>query len=219
MKREIDQLKQKLLALCSVVEEQLWDAVRSIQNRDGKLARRIIDQDRRIDEMEVDTEEACLKILALYQPVAIDLRFIITTLKINTELERIGDLSVNIAERSEFLAAHEPVSIPFDFESMAEKTQAMVRQSIDALINMNTHLAYEVCRSDDAVDAINRQMYEQVKQGILKHHEHIESFIHLLSVSRHLERVADHATNIAEEVIYMVDGNIIRHRTEDFLNQ
>ena len=216
MNREIDALKQKLLTLCSVVEEQFWDAVRSVQNRDAALARQVIEQDTRIDRMEVDAEETCLKILALYQPVAIDLRFIVTALKINNDLERIGDLSVNIAERSEFLARQEAIDAPFDFALMAEKTQSMVRRSIDALINMDIRLAQQVILSDDEVDAINRDMYNLVKESILHRPDQIESLIHLLSISRHLERIADHATNIAEDVIYMVEGRIIRHRTENY---
>jgi phosphate transport system protein len=217
MKNEIEKLKKKLLALCARVEEQLWQAVKSVKDRDEKLARRVIDQDCQIDQDEVDVEEECLKILALYQPVAIDLRFIVTALKINNDLERIGDLSVNIAERSEFLARQDPVDAPFDFDLMAEKTQAMVQKSIDALVNIDTALAHAVCEMDDEVDAINKEMYDLVKQGILKQPDHIESLIHLLSVSRHLERIADHATNIAEDVIYMAEGRIVRHRTEEYL--
>lgn len=216
MKREIEKLKQMLLTLCSQVEEQLWQSVKAIEKRDGRLARQVIDRDVQIDQMEVDVEEECLKMLALYQPVAIDLRFIITALKINNDLERIGDLSVNIAERAEFLADQEPVDMPFDFETMAGKTQAMVRLSIDALVNMDCHLAQQVCASDDEVDQINKEMYDLVKQSILKHPEQIESLIHLLSASRHLERIADHATNIAEDVIYMAEGRIIRHKTEEY---
>jgi phosphate transport system protein len=216
MNSEIEKLKKKLLALSSEVEQQLWLAVKSIKERDGEMARRVIDHDYEIDKNEVDVEEDCLKILALHQPVAIDLRFIVTAFKINNDLERIGDLSVNIAERSEFLARHVPVDMPFDFDLMAEKVQAMVRDSISALVNLNCSLAHSVCRRDDEVDAMNKEMYDQVKQGILDHPEHIESLIHLLSVSRHLERIADHATNIAEDVIYMVEGQIIRHKTEEY---
>lgn len=217
MKNEIEKLKKKLLALCAQVEEQLWQAVKSVKERDGKLARQVVDHDCRIDQDEVDVEEECLKILALYQPVAIDLRFIVTALKINNDLERIGDLSVNVAERSEFLAHQEPVDMPFDFDLMAEKTQQMLQKSIDALVNIDVPLAYEVCEMDDEVDAMNKAMYELVKQCILKHPEHIESLIHLLSISRHLERIGDHATNIAEDVIYMAEGRIVRHKTEEYL--
>lgn len=216
MKREIDHLKQMLLTLCSTVEEQLWQAVKSIQNGDEQLARQVISNDAQVDQMEVDVEEECLKILALYQPVAIDLRFIITALKINNDLERIGDLSVNIAERGEFLALNDPVDVPLDFENMAEKTQAMLRLSIDALINMDIHLAQRVCKSDDEVDAINKEMFDIVADAIRKNPDRIDVLTHTLSASRHLERIADHATNIAEDVIYMVEGKIIRHHAEDF---
>lgn len=214
MKREVERLKQMLLTLCSLVEEQLWQAVKAIEKRDGEMARQVIQRDWQVDQMEVDIEEECLKILALYQPVAIDLRYIITALKINNDLERIGDLSVNIAERAEYLAGHDPVDAPLDFETMAEKTQVMVHLSIDALVNMDCHLAHQVCKSDDQVDQIHKTMYDQVHQSILKHPEQIESLTHLLSASRHLERIADHATNIAEDVIYMAEGRIIRHRKE-----
>ena len=216
MKTQIDKLKKMLLMLSSRVEEQLNLSVKSIKDRDAALAFCVIEQDPEIDQAEVDVEEECLKILALYQPVAVDLRFIVTAFKINNDLERIADLSVNIAERSDFLSRHEPVDTPFDFDRMAEKAQAMLRDSISALVHLDCRLAYEVCRRDDEVDAMNKQMYDLVKQGIREHPEHIESLIHLLSVSRHLERIADHATNIAEDVIYMVEGRIIRHKSEQY---
>jgi phosphate transport system protein len=169
--------------------------------------------------MEVDVEEECLKILALHQPVAIDLRFIVTALKINNDLERIGDLAVNIAERSEFLAGQEPISVPFDFEAMAEKTQWMVTESLDSLVDMDCKRAYQVCAADDEVDALNRKMYKQVEASIIAHPRWTRCLFHLLSVSRHLERIADHATNIAEDVIYMVEGKIVRHKAEDYGSQ
>jgi len=198
------------------VEENLWKSVKSIKQRNEELARKVIDGDEEIDQMEVDVEEECLKLLALYQPVAVDLRFIVTSLKINNDLERIGDLAVNIAERAVFLAKQPRIDVPFDFDGMAEKVQIMVRLSLDALVNMDCDLADRVRRADDEVDAINRQMYDQVKQSIREHPEWIESLIHMLMVSRHLERVGDHACNIAEDVIYMVKGEIVRHRAEDF---
>jgi phosphate transport system protein len=216
MSKEISRLKKKLLVLCSQIEDQLCSAVRSIQERDSELAEKVIEKDLKIDQDEVDIEEDCLKILALHQPVAIDLRFIVTALKINNDLERIGDLSVNIAERSLFLSRQKPFDIPFDFDLMAEKAQTMVRNGIKALVEMDVDLANEVCAMDDEVDSINRQMYDLVKQSILKQPELIESLIHLLSVSRHLERIGDHATNIGEDVIYMVKGEIVRHQTETY---
>ena len=216
LKKEVDSLKKELLILCGMVEDNLWQAVKSIKNRDVDLAKKVIDSDPEIDQMEIRVEEDCLKILALYQPVAIDLRFIITALKINNDLERIGDLAVNIAERSQFLSAQKSTGTFFDFETMAEKTQTMVKRSLDALVNIDCDLARQVCQNDDEIDTLNREMYDQVKSKIKQSPEDIETLIHQLSVSRHLERIADHATNIAEDVIYMVKGEIVRHKTENY---
>lgn len=216
MQKEIENLKSKLLALCAAVEKSLCLAVQSVRERDSALARSVIDDDVHIDQMEIDVEEECLKILALHQPVAIDLRFIITALKINNDLERIGDLAVNIAERGEFLAGQEPISVPFDFDAMAEKTQWMVTESLDSLVDMDCKRAQQVCAADDEVDALNRKMYKQVETSIIAHPAWTRCLLHLLSVSRHLERIADHATNIAEDVIYMVEGKIVRHKAEDY---
>ena len=216
MKREIDRLKQMLMSLCEVVEESLRQAVEAIKTRDEALAKMVIARDVEIDQMEVDVEEECLKILALYQPVAIDLRFIITALKINNDLERIGDLAVNLAERGTFLAGQHREDVTLDFDAMTEKTKSMVHRSLEALVNMDSKLAYDVCAADDEVDQINHQMFLIVQDEIRAHPEQSESLIHLLSASRHLERVADHATNIAEDVIYMIEGRIVRHKAEDF---
>jgi phosphate transport system protein len=214
--REIEKLKKRILFLSAMVEESVQKAVRAIEERDPKLAKEVMNADPDVDQMEVDVEEECLKILALHQPVAIDLRFIIAVIKINNDLERIGDLAVNIAERAAYLATRQRVPIPFDFVGMADKAQAMLRKTLDALVNMDPNLAREVCASDDEVDTINREMYAQVKDGIRKHPERLDCLIHVLSASRHLERIADSATNIAEDVIYMTEGEIVRHRTEEY---
>ncbi|MBN2182224.1 MAG: phosphate signaling complex protein PhoU [Sedimentisphaerales bacterium] len=216
LQREIENLKKKILALGARVETTVHEAIRSIEQRDAALAQKIIEDDIQIDDFEVEVEEECLKILALHQPVAIDLRFIVAVLKINSDLERIGDLAVNIAERSAFLASQEPVNAVFDFSRMSKKTESMLNKSLDALVNMSSELAHEVCGDDDEVDGINRQMYLRIQEAIQKYPEQMPSLIHLLSVSRHLERIADHATNIAEDVIYMIDGKIVRHKTEDY---
>ena len=216
LQREIENLKKKILALGARVETTVHEAIRSIEQRDAALAQEIIDDDIQIDDFEVEVEEDCLKILALHQPVAIDLRFIVAVLKINNDLERIGDLAVNIAERSVFLASVPQVSAAFDFARMSSKTESMLNRSLDALVNMSSELAHEVCIDDDEVDGINRQMYLNIQEAIQKEPDKIASLIHLLSVSRHLERIADHATNIAEDVIYMVDGEIVRHREEEY---
>ena len=216
LKRAIERLKAKLLSLCTDVEERLRQAVKSIDLQDGELARQVIDTDEQIDHMEVKIEEECLKILALYQPVAIDLRFIITVLKINNDLERIGDLAVNIAERSEFHASREKIDILLDFDTMVHKTQAMLRNSLKSLVDMDCRLARQVCVDDNEVDDLNREMYNQVKDAIRSRPDGIESLIHLLEIARDLERIADHATNIAEDVIYMAEGEIVRHKAEDY---
>ncbi len=216
LQREIENLKKNILCLGARVEATVHDAMRSIETRDAALARKIIEEDIQIDQTEVEVEEECLKVLALHQPVAIDLRFIVAVLKINNDLERIGDLAVNIAERSSYLAGQPEASVSFDFARMSEKTEAMLNKSLDALVNLSSQLAHEVCMSDDAIDDMNRQAYLRVQDAIRKHPDQMSSLIHLLSVSRHLERIADHATNIAEDVIYMIDGEIVRHKTEDY---
>ena len=214
MLKEIDRVKKMVRALSDRVEDSVHRAVNAIERRDAALAKKVIDNDIEIDHMEVDVEEECLKILALHQPVAQDLRFIVAVLKINSDLERIADLAVNIAERAIFLSSQEKLDIPFDFPGMADKAKEMLEKSLEALFNLNSELARDVCAADDEVDEINRQVYEKVKEGVAKHPERISSLLHFLSVSRHLERIADHATNIAEDVIYMNDGDIVRHKAE-----
>lgn len=214
LQREIEKLKKSILTLGALVENAVQQATFAIQDRDAELAQSVIDKDLVIDHEEVEVEEECLKILALYQPVATDLRFIISALKINNDLERIGDLAVNIAERAVFLAFRLQPDISFDFVGMAKKVQSMLKRSLDSLVNMDTHLAHQVCKDDDEVDDINTRVFEQVKEHLQNYPDSMESLIHLLSVSRHLERIADHATNIAEDVIYMVEGSIVRHQSE-----
>lgn len=216
LERAIKKLKKHLLVLGGRVEENVRLAVESIIARDGELAKQAIANDEAIDQIEVDIEEEALKMLALYQPVASDLRFITAALKINNDLERIGDVAVNIGERGLYLCEQPPVTVRLDFAAMAEKTQDMLKSSLDALVNVSASLGREVCACDDEVDAMNREMYELVKDSMHKHPGEIDSLVHLLSVSRHLERIADLATNIAEDLIYLVEGEIVRHRTEDY---
>jgi len=216
LQREIENLKRDILTLGAITENSVREATRAIKQRDEALARSVIAKDANLDQMEVEIEESCLKILALHQPVAIDLRFIIAVLKINNDLERVGDLAVNIAERALFLATGVEIDVEFDFTKMAVKTQAMLKKSLDALVNLDARLAREVCASDDEVDAMNKQMYLMAQDGMRKYPDQVELLIHLLSVSRHLERIADHATNIAEDVVYMIEGEIVRHRTEEY---
>ena len=219
LQTDLNSLKEHTLALAAEVEESVRLAVRALEERNSSLASRVIDYDHTVDKKEVALEEDCLKILALHQPVAVDLRLVVAILKLNSDLERIGDLAVNIAERAQFLASREPVPTPMNFAGMAEITRNMLRKALDALVNMDIKLAREVCATDDEVDAINREMFAQVQNGIRDNPEQMECLLHLLSASRHLERIADHATNIAEDVIYTVDGEIVRHRAENYLAQ
>jgi phosphate transport system protein len=217
IRREIATLKKEILALGAAVEEILYKAMKSLEERDKALAEQVMQEDAAIDQMEVEIEEDCLKVLALHQPVAIDLRLIIAILKINNDLERVGDLAVNIAERSAFLATKEKVEIPQEFMKMSEITRDMLKKSLDALVTEDPALAHKVCGMDDAVDAIHSDMYTLVQEEIKKDPERLESLIHLLSVSRHVERIADLATNVAEDVIYMIDGEIVRHKVENYM--
>ena len=217
--REITRVKQQILTLGAEVEDSLRHAVMSLVNRDTALAQQVVTRDSEIDQHEVDIEEECLKILALHQPVAIDLRFLIAVLKINNDLERIGDLAVNIAERSLSLSMQPPVAPPFDLPAMAERVQGMVRRSLDALVSVDVAGAQRVLDEDQHVDDIHRQMYDQVKAAIRKDVDKTDELIQLLAVSRYLERVADHATNIAEDVLYLVNGQIARHRADRFFGQ
>jgi len=211
LQREIERLKKKILSISARVEAAIQDAVRSLKNRDPALAEKVIEGDAEIDRIEVEMEEDCLKVLALYQPVAADLRYVVAVLKINNDLERIGDQAVNIAERAEFLATQKRLEFPGELTLMLEKAQAMLRKSLDALINQDAVLAREVIAQDDEVDDLNRKMYSLIQSCICKEMDQLACFIAILSVSRQLERIADQVTNIAEDIVYLVEGEIVRH--------
>ena len=210
-RKELETIKKRILTLGSMVEDLVHDSVQAVDRVDAELADEIIKKDSEIDETEVDIEEECLKVLALHQPVAVDLRFIIAVIKINNELERIGDQAVNIAQRVQVIAKRPKPPFWFDYSEMGEKAQKMLRMSLDALVNMDVDLAYRVITMDDEVDQIKSEAYDKIKQAIQDLPERVGYYINLLLISRHLERLADHATNIAEEVIYLVEGEIFRH--------
>lgn len=211
MQRELEKLKKMILELAAVAEECVQQAVQSLERMDLELAERVIANDDRVDQMEVDLEEECLKILALHQPVAADLRFIVSVLKINNDLERICDLAVNIAERTVGVVAEGRVPIPFDVARMGGAVQVMLKKALDALVQLDLEAARAVCHLDDEVDAMHKKNYQLVKEQIRRHPERIDSLIQYTSVSRHLERIADLATNIAEDTIYLIEGEIVRH--------
>jgi phosphate transport system protein len=210
--KELEQLKKRILALGAMAEDRVRMAVKAIETRDTVIADKIINTDYEIDEMEVEIEEECLKILALHQPVAVDLRFITAVIKINNDLERIADEAVNIARGVRFLSKEKKVfKFGFNFSAMHEKTQIMLKHSLDALVNMDTDIAVKVCLLDDEIDDMNKEVHRLVKDSINENPEQGRQLVDLLLISRHLERIADHATNIAEEVIYMIEGEIVRH--------
>jgi phosphate transport system protein len=211
LRRELEKIKKKMLSLGALVEERARMAVEAVEGRDAEIAERIINSDWEVDEMEVEIEEECLKLLALYQPVAVDLRFLVATIKINNDLERIGDEAVNIAERLQVVAKRPPLAFVFDYTPMAEKVLAMLKMSLDALVNLDVDTAYKVIFMDDEVDDIQVQAYQRIKQSIKENPDRVSLLINLLLISRHLERLADHSTNIAEEVVHLIEGEIVRH--------
>ncbi len=211
LQREIEKLKKRILSIGGMVEDRLQKAIRAIDVKDVGVANNIIKTDFEIDEAEVEIEEECLKLLALYQPVAIDLRFIIASLKINNDLERIGDEAVNIAQRILILSKTEHNLVHFTYNEMAERSGFMMRKSIDSFVKLDLDLAFKVIKMDDEVDEMDYQIYNTVMDNIRHNPEHVEYLTNFLFISRHLERIADHATNIAEEVVYLIEGEIIRH--------
>ena len=211
LQREIERLKKHVLSLCALVEDQVQMALRAVLDRDDALADEVERRDLDIDQREIEVEEECMKTLALHQPVAVDLRLIIATMKINNDLERIGDMAVNIARKGRALVGEPPVEVSFDLGTMWAKTQAMLRDSIDALVNMDVAQANEVCRRDDEVDRMKHQFRIEIEERIARQPSRVGAYLRLLAVSRNLERIADLATNIAEDVVYLVEGRIVRH--------
>jgi phosphate transport system protein len=209
--KEIENLKKRILTLSAMVEESFQRSIHALERMEGALARQVIEGDVQVDEFEVDLEEECLKILALHQPVANDLRYIISILKINNDLERIADLAVNISERVLDLLGMERITAPFDFAGMSKKVDEMVKKSLDSLVHLDAGLAREVIALDDEVDQMHHETYGLVIAQIHRHPQNIEALICYLVISRYLERVADQTTNIAEDTLYMIEGKIVRH--------
>ncbi len=209
--REVEKLKKMLLNEAAMIENGLQKALVALRNRDENLAIEVKNYDDEIDTMEIEIEEEALKILALHQPVAIDLRFIVSVIKINNDLERIGDLTSNIAARTAEIIDFPHLPIPENIEKMADVVLVMVKESLDSLVNLDVHLAQKVCEDDETVDNYHKQTYELVAEKVKAEPDNIKFFLKMLGISRYLERIADHSTNIAEDVMYMVEGKISRH--------
>ena len=208
----MDILRRSLQELFNEVYNVVKKSVVAFESLDSKLAEEVIEQDKIIDSLEVELEEDCLKILALHQPVAIDLRYLVGTLKVNNDLERVADLAVNISERAIYLKTLTKVAPPFRLDIMAALVEDMLQKGIRSLIDLDVAGAQNVIASDNQVDTMNREMYAQVFASIKKDPSNVASYIQYLAVSRHLERIADYITNIAEDTIYMVEGRIVRHK-------
>ncbi len=208
---ELDALKQTLLAMGALVEDQIRRVMRALVERDDALARDVIERDQQVNAYDVEVDEKCVELLARYQPAASDLRFLTTAMKIVTDLERIGDQAVNIAQRALELNKEAQLKPYIDLPRMAAKSQRMVKDSLDAFVAHDAALARDVCVRDSEVDALKEQVFRELLTFMMGDPKTIARALHLILVSRFLERVADHATNIAEMVVYMIEGKIVRH--------
>jgi phosphate transport system protein len=209
---ELDHLKQTLLAMGALVEDQIRRVMRALVERDDALAREVMERDREVNAYDVEIDEKCVELLALYQPAARDLRVITTAMKVVTDLERIGDQAVNIAQRVLELNQEPQLKPYIDLPRMAEKAQGMVKAALDAFVAHDTALARQVCERDAEVDALKEQVFRELLTYMMADPKTIPRAIRLILISRFLERVADHATNIAEMVIYMVESKMVRHQ-------
>jgi phosphate transport system protein len=208
---EIEALKQTLLAMGGLVEDQIRRVMQALLERNDALALEMIERDRQVNAYDIEVDETCVNLLALHQPAAGDLRFITTAMKIVTDLERIGDQAVNIAQRALELSQEPQLKPYIDLPRMAEKAQRMVKESLDAFVARDTGLARRVCAADGEVDALKEQIFRELLTFMMEDARTIPRAIRLILISRFLERVADHATNIAEMVVYMVEGKMVRH--------
>ena len=216
LQNDVDQLHRRLMALFGVVEQMADKAVRALCENQYELAQEVINTDPQVNQTEVEIEEDCLKILALHQPVAADLRRVATVLKINSDLERIADLACNIAERARCMHQHAYFPIPEQLTPMVRQSTLMVQMALDAFVNSDVLLANQVIQLDQSVDDYNLAVINELKELMQENRDYVEPALHCFSASRHVERIADHAENIAEDVIYLVDGDIVRHRHENF---
>jgi phosphate transport system protein len=212
--KELEELKKNLLKMATLVEEAINNAVQSLVKRDLELAQKAFEAEDRINTMDIAINTECLNLLALRQPMAADLRFITSALKIITDLERMGDQAVNIAERALSLNQEPQLKPYIDIPKMAEIAQSMVRDVLDAFVSRDSKLARSVCERDDLVDGLNDQVVRELLTYMMSDPRTITRAVHLMIVSRCLERIADHATNIAEDVIFMVDALVIKHHAD-----
>lgn len=209
---ELDELKGRLLEMGGLAEDRLRLAVRGLVERDGTLVDKVLTGDGAINQLHIDIDNRCFKLLALHQPMAVDLRAIVAAVKINTDLERVGDLAVNISEAVRRYLQHPPVKELIDIPRMAELAQDMLRDALDAFVRRDPELAQDVLTQDDALDALKTGVFRELLTYMLRDSTTIEPALDLILISRHLERIGDHATNVAEDVIFMVSAKDVRHQ-------
>ena len=212
---DLDRVRQTLLRMGGMVEGMVAKATQSLLDRNNQLSNEVIEGDSEVDHLEIEIDEACHLILGTKQPTAVDLRFLVAVMKINSDLERIGDSAVNIAQSVLQLNEQPPLKPYIDLPHLSELVQAMVHKSLDAFVRRDAALAQEVCQSDDDVDGLYKQLFRELLTYMIEDPKTVSRALHLLLISRNMERIADHATNIAEDVIYYVEGRDIRHRHEE----
>jgi phosphate transport system protein len=212
---ELQQLKNRLLEMGGLAEERVRSVVQALVDRHPAIVDRVLDGDGPINQLHIEIDSRCFKLLALYQPMAVDLRAIVSAVKINTDLERVGDLAINIAEAVKRYMRHPPVKELIDIPRMAEIAQRMLRDALDAYVRRDTALAQQVLDEDDELDALKTQVFRELLTYMLADPSTIEPALDLILISRHLERIGDHATNVAEDVIFMVSARDVRHHARE----
>ncbi|HJX28570.1 MAG TPA: phosphate signaling complex protein PhoU [Thermoanaerobaculia bacterium] len=208
---DLERVRQMLLRMGGMVEGMVAKATQALTDRSSRLCTEVIDGDNQVDQLEMEIDELSHSILGRRQPTAVDLRFLVAVMKINSDLERIGDSAVNIAQSVEQINDQPPLKPYIDLPHLSQLVQKMVRNSLDAFVNKDTKLAAEVCQSDDEVDGLYKQIFRELLTYMIEDPKTVSRALHLLLISRNMERIADHATNIAEDVIYYVEGRDIRH--------
>jgi phosphate transport system protein len=215
--QELDELRQKLLRMATMAETAVGKSILSVTNRNSDLAREVITDDITLNRMELAIEEQAFRLLALRQPLATDLRLTVAAMRIATELERIGDQAVNIAERALELNSRPPLQLPFDLKIMADMALGMVRTSIDAFVQQDPKLAIKVCQRDVEVDLLDDEYIQKILDCMIKESRWVVRLHHFIIVVRNLERIADLATNIAENIVFIVEGRVIKHQCEEWM--
>ena len=211
LEHDLEALKEKVLQMGGLVEEAIQKSIKALVERNSKLGADVIDSDRLVNTLDVDIEDECIRLLALWQPSGSNLRFITTAIKIITDLERMGDLAVDICERAIELNEEPPLKPYIDIPRMAEASQGMLKRSLDAFVAGDAESAMQVCKDDDFVDELNYQIFNELLLFMIQDPKNISRAVRITYIAKYIERIADHATNIAEMVVFMVKGKVIRH--------